>query len=322
MTDKLRIVSLIPSATEIVCALGFKEYIVGRSHECDFPSDIQAIPICTQSLVDSTFDSKKIDEDVRYRLINGLSIYQLNLDLISQLNPHLIITQSQCSVCAIDVDELNKYFAILPEFSKNIKIVTLKAKDLEPIFDDIQRIADALEESTRGLSLITHLKSELHKLHTSCLSLSYHPRVACIEWIEPLMAAGNWIPSLVELAGAENLFSAKGKPSPWIKAEDLISENPDIIIIMACGFNIERTMKEMKGFLYNEMFKKLKAVENKQFFLVDANYFFVRPGPRIVDSLKILCEIIHPTHFHPTYKGVGWQNYVDAANNAYALQER
>jgi iron complex transport system substrate-binding protein len=123
------------------------------------------------------------------------------------------------------------------------------------------------------------------------------------------MAAGNWIPSLVELAGGVNLFSMKGYPSPWLKAESLISADPDIIIVMACGFNIERATKELKAFFKNKEFENLKAMRNKQFFITDANHFFIRPGPRIVDSLKILCEIIHPDKFHPTYKGRGWENY-------------
>ena len=308
MTE-IKIISLIPSGTEIVCALGLQKNIMGRSHECDFPHDIQQIPICTKSHIDSSADSKKIDEQVRYRLINYLSIYELDMNLISQLNPNIIITQSQCNICAIDSEEVKKNVASIISFSEKVKLVNLEANDLETIFDDIQRIANALEISSKGFSLITHMKNEIFNLNSKIHPLFNKPKIACIEWIDPLMAAGNWVPSLVELAGGENLFSIKGRPSSWLKAEKLISADPDIIIVMACGFNIERTIKELNTFLKKKEFDNLKAIRNKQFFVTDANHFFIRPGPRMVDSLKILCEIIHPEKFHPTYKGLEWQNY-------------
>lgn len=312
----LNIISLIPSATEIISALGYQDNLVGRSHECDFPLDIQRIPICTQTLVDSNLSSKKIDEEVKYRLVNGLSIYRLDLDLIAQLQPDLIVTQSQCSVCAIDVDEVRKNLISLAQLKKEIEVVALEAINLESVFDDIQKIADSLEKSSRGDSLINRMKNELHQLHACCPSCVPQPKIACIEWIDPLMAAGNWIPSLVELAGGKNLFSTNGKPSPYVKVEDFVSEDPDIIIIMACGFTIKRTAHEMKSFLLNETLKKLQAIKHQKVFLVDANQFFVRPGPRLVDSLQILCEIIHPNEFPPAYKGIGWQNLGDVVGQA------
>ncbi|GAB4234681.1 MAG: cobalamin-binding protein [Chlamydiales bacterium] len=309
MMTEIKIISLIPSGTEIVCSLGFKGNIVGRSHECDFPHDIQKIPICTKSHIDSSADSKQIDEQVRYRLINYLSIYELDINLISQLNPNIIITQSQCNICAIGSEEVEDNLAFKMSFNEKLKLVNLVANDLETIFDDIQRIADALEVSSKGFSLIKHMKNEIFNLNSKIHPLFNKPRIACIEWIDPLMVAGNWVPALVELAGGENLFSIKGHPSPWLKAEKLISADPDIIIVMACGFDIKRTIKEMNTFFKIKEFKNLNAIRNKRLFVTDANHFFIRPGPRIIDSLKILCEIIHPEKFQPTYKGLGWENY-------------
>lgn len=305
--NTLKIVSLVPSGTEIACALGFNKNIVGRSHECDFPFDVKSVPICTQTLIDPSLNSAKIDEQVKYKLINGLSIYRLDVELINSLNPDLIITQSQCNVCAIDANEIKNNF-FLSSYEKKINIVSLEASDLDSIFFDIQKIANALNEPLRGSYLTAKIKEDLFALNSQIPILLETPRIVCLEWIDPLMVAGNWIPSLVELAKAENLFSIKGQPSPWIKEKELLSINPDIIIVMACGFDIDRTRKELVSFLENEQLKSLKSLKNNQIYIIDANQFFVRPGPRIVDSLRILCEILYPDNFIRNYQGTGWQN--------------
>jgi len=307
MKADMRIISLIPSATEILCALGLTNSIVGRSHECDFPLNVQNIPICTKNLIDCQVVSKKIDEQVRFKLISGLSIYELDLALLTQLNPSLIVTQSQCDVCAVDLSQVQEELAHTG-LGKKTKIVTMQANDLKGIFQDIQRVAEAVGKQKKGQALIATMVSNLLQLHSHIPLLKNKPKVACIEWIDPLMAAGNWIPALVKLAGAENLFSLEGSASPSLTKQNFLSADPDAIIFMACGFGIERTIKELELFFKNQEFQTLKSVRDKRVYVVDGNHFFVRPGPRIVDSFQILCEILHPGSFSPKLKGLGWEN--------------
>ena len=299
----MRILSLIPSSTEIIYGLGLGKHLVGRSHECDYPHEVLKLPYCTSPRFDVDGSSRQIDERVKSTLQSALSVYQVDKKKFESLDPDIIITQSQCEVCAVSLEEVEKSISI--NAKKEVKIVSLEPNSLSDIWIDIEKISSALGVSEDGLELVKKLKERIKFLHQLIVNKSSQS-VACIEWIDPLMAAGNWVPDLVKLAGGINLFGESGKHSPWMSFEDLQIADPDIIIVMPCGYNMNKTRKEMETLIQNPNWNCLKAVQNKRVYLTDGNQYFNRPGPRIVDSLEILIEIIYRNQFIFDHHGSGW----------------
>jgi len=298
-----RIVSLIPSATEIVDSLGLTEFLVGRSHECDFPAQVLNLPILTAPKFDPHMDSRAIQNAVSQILQNALSVYRVDEALLQTLQATHIITQAQCEVCAVSLKDVEEAVCRL---SDSARVVSLEPNQLADVWADIQRVASALGETSRGESLVNTLKERIQAIAVQTVSLKHRPRVACIEWIEPLMAAGNWMPELVDLAGGQNLFGVAGQHSPWMSWDDLRAANPDILVLLPCGFNIARTRQDMHFLTTRPDWDELSAVQSGQVYLTDGNQFFNRPGPRLVESLEILAEIFHPDMFDFGHRGRGW----------------
>ncbi|CBN55953.1 MULTISPECIES: cobalamin-binding protein [Kamptonema] len=303
MTD-LRIVSLIPSATEILQILGLTGSIVGRSHECDYPPEIQQLPICTQPKFNPEGTSGEIHNRVTELLENALSVYKVEIETLEQLQPTHILTQAQCEVCACSLVEVEQAVSTL--VNSKPEIISLQPNLLAEVWTDIQRVADII--GVDGKSAIEQLKSRVDAI-TSTFSQQVNsniPTVACIEWIEPLMAAGNWIPELVTMAGGNSLFGIVGQHSPWLQWESLVKANPDVIIFMPCGFDLNRTRIEAMEMLKYTEWETLQAVQTGKVYITDGNSYFNRPGPRLVDSLEILAEILHPEIFNFGYQG--WEH--------------
>ena len=316
-----RIISLIASATEIVYALGFENELVGRSHECDFPESVKRLPICTEPKFDTQGTSLEIDQRVKAILSGGLSegrstttvfpseealsIYRVHANVLKELKPDVIITQSQCEVCAVSLKDVER--GVCEMIDSRPKIVSLEPNTLSDIWKDINLVAEALEVPDRGQSLIDQFQSRMNEISKKAGVLRARPTVALIEWIEPLMAAGNWMPELVELAGGENLFGEVGKHSPWMEWQDIVKRNPDVIIVAPCGFDIARSRKDLPVLKTKLEWPHLKAVMGNQVYVVDGNQYFNRPGPRVVESLEILAEILHPEIFHFGHEGKGWE---------------
>jgi iron complex transport system substrate-binding protein len=298
-----RIVSLIASATEIVCALGFEKDLVGRSHECDYPESVRHLPTLSQPAFAVNGRGVDIDTNVKDRLRAGLSIYQVDEEKLQTLAPDVIVTQSQCAVCAVSEEDVQN--ALCSWVSSRPRVVTLEPNALGDIWRDIERVAEALGVPKRGQTLVAELQARMADVAAKAARLP-RKRVACIEWIEPLMAAGNWVPELVEMAGGVNLFGTAGKHSPWMTFEQLAERDPDVIVAMPCGFDLERTRQEMGVLAGRAEWEGLRAVREKQVFLTDGNQYFNRPGPRVVESLEILAEILHPEAFHFGHEGSGW----------------
>ncbi|WP_414552383.1 cobalamin-binding protein [Anabaena sp. CCY 0017] len=302
--NSVRIVSLIPSGTEILATLGLTNEIVGRSHECDYPPEIQNLPICTQARLSSHDPSRKIHDHVNNLIQSALSIYQIKTDILEKLQPTHIITQDQCDVCAVSLGDVEQAVASLVHSSP--QIVSLNPNLLEDVWQDIERVGNIF-----GVDSV-HVLENLAARVTICqrklqgLSLTELPTVACIEWTDPLMTAANWIPELVNLAGGQSKFSLTGQPSTTISWETLLQSNPDIIIFMPCGFDLNRTRQEANLFAQRPDWQKLHAVHSGRVYITDGNAFFNRPGPRLADSLEILAEILHPEIFDYGYKGTGW----------------
>ncbi len=301
-----RVASLLASATEIVTALGHRDGLVARSHECDYPADVLTLPAVTSSKLDTGRPSALIDRDVKTLLEQALSVYRVDPQALRDVAPDLIVTQTQCEVCAVsprDVEEaLAEWTGTRPQ------IVTLTPNALADIYADIERVAAALNRHENGAALIASMKSRMAAIAERAARIPNRPTIACIEWIEPLMAAGNWVPELVAMAGGTNLFGIAGQHSPWMTFDELQASDPDIILVMPCGFDIDRTQAELGPLTSRPEWRHLRAVRDSRVFLADGNQYFNRPGPRLVDSLEILAELLHPQVFNFGHRVTGWRH--------------
>jgi len=302
----LKIASLLPSTTEIACALGLQDHLVGRSHECDFPQGVENLPVCTEARMDSSLSSLEIDQQVKAILSQGLSVYEVHADLLKTLQPDIILTQDQCEVCAVSLKDVEA--AVCGWLGQPARIVSCSPMQLRDVWSDIRAVASACGIPERGEKLVETLTGRVDAISKIAQAQPKKPRVACIEWLEPLMSAGNWVPELVTLAGGINLFGTVGEHSPWFSWEELIDSDPDILVILACGFSLARTRAELPCLTENPHWQKLRAVQNGQVYLTDGNQYFNRPGPRLVESLEIMAEIFHPDLFSFGHQNRGWEN--------------
>lgn len=306
-----RVVSLIASSTEVVCALGCEDRLVGRSHECDYPPSVRRLPVCTEPLIDPAASSAEIDRQVKAVLREALSVYRVHADVLQELQPDVIVTQSQCEVCAVSLTDVER--ALAAWLDSRPRLVSLEPNALADVWRDIHRVAEALGVPERGVTLVNRLHGRIACVAERARALPTRPTVACIEWIDPLMAAGNWVPELVELAGGANLFGEAGKHSPWMTWEQLVARDPDVIVVLPCGFDIERSRRELPVLTREHEWPALRAVRNGHVYLTDGNQYFNRPGPRLVESLEILAELLHPGAFRFGHEGTGWERVVEAA---------
>ncbi len=300
----MRIVSLLPSATEIVCALGYADQLVGRSHECDHPAAVSDLPVCSRPRIRTDTSSSEIDRSVKSIVSRGLSVYEIDEDTLRALAPDYIVTQTQCEVCA--VSERDVEVAVKEWLDDQCEIVSLNPNRLEDVWADIIRVATALGNRRNGEDVVAALRERMSEIQSRVAEREETPRVAVIEWIEPLMAGGNWMPELVEMAGGENLFGEAGKHSPWMELDQLRDADPDVVVVSPCGFDLQRTRDEMQPLIENPTWRALGAVGKGQVYLTDGHHFFNRPGPRLVESLEILTEVLHPARSPSRHRGAAW----------------
>jgi iron complex transport system substrate-binding protein len=303
----MRIVSLIASATEIVCELGFESSLVGRSHECDFPPSVQRLPVCTSPRFAVQGSSADIDRRVKHILSQTLSVYLVDAEKLRELAPDVIVTQTQCEVCAVSEKDVQS--ALCDWIESRPQIVSLATNALADFWRDIDRVAKALGAPERGAMLSRRLLDRMKIGGENVHTLPDRPMVACIEWIEPLMSAGNWMPELVEIAGGKMLFGQAGQHSPRLEWEKFWLADPDVILVTPCGWDIAKTREEMPALTSKPEWSGIRAVRNGRVYLADGNQYFNRPGPRLVESLEILAEILHPEAFHFGHEGRGWVRY-------------
>ncbi len=302
-----RIVSLIASATEIVHALEMGTHQVGRSHECDFPDSVLSLPVCTAPTFPISGNSQEIDNRVKETLRKALSVYEVFEEVLEKLQPTHIITQSQCEVCAVSLREVEE--AVGKRLSCQPTLVSLQPDGLNEVWKDMGLVANSLGIEAKGTELVESLSQQMDRISDRAQATSERPRVACVEWLEPLMAAGNWMPELVERAGGENLLGESGKHSSWMSWEELSQSDPDILVVLPCGFDMKRTREEMYWLTDRSEWGSLKAVQKGRVYVTDGHQYFNRPGPRLMESLQILAEIIHPEVFDANFEGVGWQRF-------------
>ena len=307
-----RIVSLIASATEIVAALGFEDRLVGRSHECDFPASVGRVPVCSSSKVNVDDSSRAIDTQVRAIVAEALSVYSVDAQLLDRLAPTVIVTQTQCEVCAVSLADVER--AVCELVRSEPEIVSLAPMGLGDIWRDIAAVATALDTPDCGARLVGQLEGRLDKIRAKSARLPTRPEIACIEWIDPLMYAGNWLPELVEIAGGAIMMGEAGRHSGYFEIEELAERDPDIVAIMPCGFDIARSADEMPALASRSQWRRLSAVREGRVFVTDGNQYFNRPGPRVVESAEILAELLHPDAFDFGHRRSGWIRWDGAPN--------
>lgn len=300
----MRIISLLSSATEILHALGLGEFQVGRSHECDYPAAVAALPVCSRPNIPIEVPSRQIDELVRERAASAISIYDLDSDLIGRLKPTHILTQTQCKVCAVSLDDVES--ALARTTGVHAQVVSLEPHCLAHLWTDIGMVAQACQAVPKGESLVAQLQAHLHAISAEAAGITRRPSVVTIEWLDPVMTAGNWIPELIEIAGGKDLLGTRGGHSPYVQWEEVLRADPDVLILFPCGFDIRRSLAELPALTKREGWNSLRAVQEHRVFVCDGNQYMNRPGPRLVDSARIFAEILHPELFPNTLEGDGW----------------
>lgn len=288
----MRIVSLLPSATEIVCAVGGRSELVGVSHECDHPVDVARLPILTRSKIVSSRSSADIDRDVREVIREALAVYDIDVEKLREVRPDVIVTQDLCEVCAVSLDDVRSAVARLA--SSEVEIVSLRPTRLVDIWSDIERVAQAIGRASLGRSVVEQLQARVEELAQRVKRFGRAPRVLTIEWIEPVMLGGVWMPELIELLGGECLGVQPGQAAPTLERDELAEFDPDVVLIKPCGFTLERTQSELPVLRRSLPWEEWRAIRAEGLWLADGNAFFNRPGPRIVESLEILALCMYP----------------------------
>ncbi len=287
----MRIVSLLPSATEIVCALGAGAELVGVSHECDHPPEVRSRPVLTSARIDAGGSSAAIDAVVRRVIRDALSVYVVDDAKLSALAPDVIVTQDLCEVCAVSLDDVRAAVARLAH-REEIRIVSVRPTRLDDVLGDVERVAAAIGRADAGVRVRAGLERRLGAISRRAAQVTSRPRVATLEWLDPLMLGGTWMPELIELAGGVPVGASAGEPAPTVTQAELAALRPDVVVIKPCGFSLERALSEPA------LLASIAAcVAGARIYVTDGNAFFNRPGPRLVESLEILAACVHPERF-------------------------
>lgn len=301
MTATPRIVSFLPSATEIACALGLEDALLGITHECDYPPEVKTKPVVVRNVLPiEKMSQSEIDRAVAERMRAGLSLYQIDEQLLSELAPDLILTQDLCQVCAPSGNEVSQVLRSLP---KTPQILWMTPRNVGEIFDNVRELGAATSRTEQAEQLVEECKTRIEMLSRKTAAAS-RPRVFCMEWLDPVYASGHWVPELVAMAGGVDEIGREGGESVRVSWEDIAAWAPEVLVIMPCGFNLQQTMKQIWSVFgpYGSRaggpdFFALPAVRNGRVYAVDANSYFARPGPRVVEGAELLAQLIHPDLF-------------------------
>ena len=291
----MRIVSLLPSATEIISLLGLGNDLVGVTHECDYPPEVQGLPKVTRTLIPTEASSHEIDALVRERLRTQRALYTLDMPTFERLRPDLIVTQALCDVCAVAEDEVRRAASSLPN---RPAVINLEPSRLEDVFDCIQAVAVAAGVAQRGTAAVAELKRRVAEVERRTAAVSDRPRVVVLEWVDPPFCAGHWSPELVRLAGGHEAIGREGERSRSIVWQDVLDADPDVLLVACCGFDVARTLADLPLLRSLPGYGAMRCVRGGRVYVTDGSAYFSRPGPRLVDSLEILAHALHPT-IHP-----------------------
>ena len=305
MTASLKICSLLPSATEIVFALERGDQLVAVTHECDFPPEAARLPVITQSALDHrTRSSREIHNHISSAVHTGSSIYVLDQDLLERLNPDLILTQELCDVCAVSYEVVKK---AVHRLEGHRRILSLEPTSLGGVLETVEQVGEATGAQERAVAVVRELQDRIDRTTARAQTASGRPRVFAMEWLDPPFTAGHWVPELIRLAGGRDELAREGRPSSQIDWSRIADYDPEIIILMPCGFTLERTSDEFARVTLPDEWLGLSAVRSRHVYAVNGSAYFNRPGPRIVEGLEILAEIMHPELFPRTLPRGAWQ---------------
>ena len=289
---ELRICSLLPSATEIVFALGLGQHLVAVTHECDFPPEVARLPVITRSTLDhGTRRSRDVHHHIAGALHRGSSIYALDQDLLERLDPSLILTQELCDVCAVSYDVVEK---AVHHLAGERTLLSLEPTSLSGILETLTQVGEAAGAGERAMALVAELQGRIDGIAAATTAARRRPRVFAMEWLDPPFAAGHWVPEMIRLAGGHGDLTQQGSPSSQIAWDRVVDYDPEIIVLMPCGFTLARTIEEFADAELPQAWSRLTAVQSGHVYAVNGSAYFNRPGPRIVEGLQILAEIIHP----------------------------
>jgi iron complex transport system substrate-binding protein len=296
----MRLVSLLASATEMIAALGCLDQLVGRSHECDYPPQVLSLPVVSTVQIDINTGSAQIDAQIKQLAQNkptpqdaalkALSIYAIDISLLQTLRPDVIFTQTQCEVCAVSERDVMQAVKHLTGIQP--RVVSLAPQRLSDVWEDILRVGRALERYEQAQTLVQGYQQRLDRLNAITAHLGAKPRVTVLEWLDPLMAAGNWTPELVAYAGGENVFGEIGLHSPWLSWEELQAADPDVLVLSPCGFTLDRTMVDVALLQRQPAWQSLRAVQSGRVYAIDGNQYLNRSGPRLVESAELLAHAL------------------------------
>ncbi len=284
----MRVVSLVPSATEMLFALGLGDELVGVTHECDYPADALELPKVTRDRLPAGLSSAEIDAAVKQRTLAGESIYELDTEALHELGPDLIVTQALCSVCAVSYDDVR---TIAEEIDTQPMVISLDPHTVGEVLGDARTLAQATDTREAAVTLVSRAATRIDRVRIATRNLR-RPRVVALEWVDPPFAAGHWTPQLIGFAGGEDVLGFAGEPSEERTWEEIAAVRPDVVIVMPCGFDVEIAHREAEMHI-----ERLRAVGAGEIVAVDAGAYFSRPGPRLVDGLELLAHILHPELF-------------------------
>ena len=304
----MRIVSLLPSATEIVCALGLRDALVGRSHECDYPTDVADVPVITYSNigvtgadghVDPNLSSAEIDRRVSEQLRSGLSLYGVHLDRLADAKPDLILTQELCDVCAVSFETVQSAVRGLRDCWGNTgaAVLSLEPTSIADIFETILTVGETTGTPARARAVVQSLRDRLDWVREALRDIQHRPTVAALEWLDPPFAPGHWVPEQIEIGGGNPALGAKGKPSFRCTWDDVVNTQAECVIAMPCGYDLAGSVRDFLNAASLPVWSELPATYLWQLYAVDATAYFSRPGPRVVDGVEIIAGILHPNRF-------------------------
>lgn len=300
----LRIVSLLPSATEVVAALGMSGNLVGRSHECDYPAQVAEVPVMTRARINPAKPSRGLHRQVSKLITKALSVFEVDAEALRRARPDVILTQHQCEACAVSEADLNA--ALASWTGSKPLVVSLAPETLDQVWESFGTLGEALDLGWAGRELAERARERVEIISVRGAALDPKPALACVEWIDPPMIAGNWVPELVTAAGGLPVMAEKGQHSEFTTLAKIAKADPDGLIFMPCGFDLARTLEEAKAFLARPTVAKMRAVKQGRLWAVDGNAYFNRPGPRLITSLEILAEILNPGAFNFSREGTAW----------------
>lgn len=290
----MKMVSLFPAATEMLCLLGFSDELVGVSHECDEPGFVRSLPKVTHCKIRSDLSSGQIDQAVREQLATGESLYEIDGELLRSLKPDVIVTQTLCNVCAVDDSAID---SALGSMRSSVRVIALQPMGLEDVLRSILDIGSDLSVPNQARDIVDGLRQRIAKVRDSVCGVDKLASTVMLEWIDPLFSAGHWSPELIRLAGGQEKIGIENQPSRTIAWQEVVQADPDVLLIACCGYGIERTKQDLPILAKHPGFSELSAVRSGRLYLGDGNAYFNRPGPRLIDTLELIGHALHPARY-------------------------